>query len=78
MIDWAAEESEKRILRNVEDLVKKFMRQRNDYQSWYYRPIDAYHTRFDREEWKYLRDYMVGQKDFVADENLFADGGNPK
>ena len=78
MIDFMAEESEKMIMKEVERMVRNFMKHRSDYQSWYYRPIDAYHFRVDREEWKYFKDNLVGEKDYVANENMFSDGGNPK
>ena len=78
MVHYINEESEKIILKNVERMVKDFMKYKNDYQSWYYRPVEGHHFRFEREEWKYFRDNLIGQKSYVADENLFSDGGNPK
>jgi hypothetical protein len=72
------EESEKMIMKKIERMVRDFMKYRADYKSWYYRPVDGYHIRFEREEWKYVRDYLTGQKDAVAEENFFTDGGDPK
>ena len=77
-VSYINEESEKAILKKVEKMVKDFMKYKNDYQSWYYRPVEGHHYRYEREDMKYYRDYLVGQKDFVADENMFSDGGNPK
>jgi len=78
MVDLCAEESEKMVLKNVERIIRDFMKNRSDYQSWYYRPIDAYHFRFEREEWKYIRDHLIGESTDVADEKMFSDGGSPK
>ena len=72
------EDSEIMIMRQIEKMVKDFMKYRNDYQSWYYRPIDGYNYRFDREEWKYLRDHVTGQKDYIGEKDpMFSSMDNP-
>ncbi|KAB0802727.1 hypothetical protein PPYR_04913 [Photinus pyralis] len=43
------EENEKRILRKLEKEVKEKMKERNDYQAYYYQPVMAKYHRISRE-----------------------------
>jgi len=78
MVCYLNEEAEKAILKRMERMVKDFMKYRNDYKSWFYRPIDGYQLRYEREEWKNYRDHLGGFYADVATQEGFSDGGTPK
>ncbi len=71
------EESEKMIMKKIERQVKEFMSFRSDYKSWYYRPIYGDLHRVEREDWKHVRDNLMGENYWVKDETHFSDGGDP-
>jgi len=77
MVTVMNEESEKIIMKKVENQVRDLMSNRSDYKSWYYRPIYGHMHREDREEWKKMRDLWLGQNYWVKDETHFSDGGDP-
>ncbi|XP_054154359.1 NADH dehydrogenase [ubiquinone] 1 beta subcomplex subunit 5, mitochondrial-like [Oppia nitens] len=78
MVAYFNEESEKIILKKIERMVRDFMKDRSDYQSWYYRHLDAYHMRVEREDWKFLKNHYEGWKDYVVNEKTFREMGDPK
>ncbi|CAG2114495.1 unnamed protein product [Medioppia subpectinata] len=72
VVCYLNEEAEKVILKDIEKRVKKFMQYRNDYKSWYYRPVDARPLRFEREEWRQHRDNIAGHDHNVSTVDEFS------
>lgn len=47
-------EDQKVQLRHLEDKVMKLIRERRDYEAWYYRPVTAKNVRISKEATEYL------------------------
>lgn len=49
-------ENEKIQLRFLEEKVENLIRDRRDYQAYYYRPVTAKNLRVSKEAWEYLQE----------------------
>jgi len=61
------DEAEKIVLRKIHQRARAIMGNRNDYQSWFYVPVEAKYHRFIRGAYQHQDSHLIGHSSYIRD-----------